>query len=47
MMVDLRVLAGYPAVSRAGLWKKQPAEEYVGVREWMRARPAPIEAYRP
>ena len=47
MMVDLHMMAGYPAVSRAGLWRKQPAQEYNELRQWMLARPAPLQAYRP
>lgn len=45
MMVDLRHLAGYPAVSRAGMWQKQPAEEYRELRSWLREAPSPYQAY--
>ena len=33
MMVDLKQLAGYPAVSRAGLYEKQPREEFEELRK--------------
>lgn len=46
MMVDLRQKAGYPAVSRRGLWKKQPADEYAYLREWLSARPSPVSHYQ-
>jgi len=32
MMVDLKRMAGYPAVSRAGLYQKQPKEEFQQLR---------------
>ena len=46
LMVDLRNLAGYPAVSRRGIWKKQPADEYAFIRQWMASRPAPVAYYQ-
>jgi hypothetical protein len=45
MMVDLCQKAGYPAVSRAGLWRKPPAEETKRLREFMREHPSPEKAY--
>jgi hypothetical protein len=45
MMVDLCCKAGYPAVSRAGLWKKPPAEETESLRAFMREHPSPEQAY--
>ena len=35
MMVDLKQLAGYPAVSRAGLYEKQPREEFEELRKFL------------
>ncbi len=45
MMVDLRLKAGYPAVSRVGMWKKQPADELGFLRSWLCANPSAIEYY--
>lgn len=45
MMVDLCQKAGYPAVSRAGLWRKPPAEETRRFRAFMREHPSPEQAY--
>jgi Asp/Glu/hydantoin racemase len=45
MMVDLRVRAGYPAVSRAGMWKKQPDDEFVELRRWLCAHPPAVKRY--
>jgi len=45
MMVDLREKAGYPAVSRIGLWKKQPHDEYKYIREWLANNASPVEYY--
>ena len=33
MMVDLRQLAGYPAVSRAGLYEQRPQQEFRELRQ--------------
>lgn len=46
MMVDLRQKAGYPAVSRTGMWKKQPDDEFRDLRSWLCAHPAPINYYQ-
>jgi allantoin racemase len=46
MMVDLRKLAGYPVVSRYGLWRKQPQEEYKEFRKWMKEHPSPEQFYQ-
>jgi len=46
MMVDLRVKAGYPAVSRVGMWKKQPAEELTYLRSWLCENPPAVEHYQ-
>lgn len=40
MMVDLRELAGYPAVSRSGLYQKQPSEEFQNLRKHLAANPS-------
>ena len=45
LMVDLMKL-GYPAVSRLGLWKKQPEQEHKDLREWMRKNPSPEQYYQ-
>jgi allantoin racemase len=45
MMVDLRQRLGYPAVSRIGMWKKQPDEEYKEVRRWLATHSSPVEYY--
>ena len=45
MMVDMRAKAGYPAVSRIGMWKKQPEKEYRRVRRWLSEHPSPVTAY--
>ena len=46
MMVDMRQKAGYPAVSRRGSWKKQPADEFAYIREWLRTHPSAVAHYR-
>ena len=46
MMVDLQKLAGYPAVSRYGLWRKGPQEEYEQFRKWMKEHPSPEQYYQ-
>ncbi len=45
MMVDLRQKMAYPAVSRIGMWKKQPEDEYKEVRQWLAKHPSPVEYY--
>ena len=45
MMVDLCKLAGYPAVSRAGLWRKPPAEETKELRKFMKENPSPEQYF--
>jgi len=45
MMVDLRSKAGYPAVSRIGTWKKQPADEFVELRRWLCSHPPAVNTY--
>lgn len=45
MMVDLQKIAGYPPVSRIGLYKKQPAEEYLMLRRWLAEHKSPEQAY--
>ena len=45
MMADLRT-QGYPTISRTGLWKKQPKEEFKGLREWSREHPSPEQFYQ-
>jgi allantoin racemase len=45
MMVDLRQKANYPATSRIGYFKKQPAEEYEKLREWLKEHKSPIQYY--
>lgn len=44
MMVDLGKTAGYPAVSRAGLYEKQPTEEFRKLREYL-STSTPPEAF--
>ncbi|HSB06400.1 MAG TPA: aspartate/glutamate racemase family protein [Thermodesulfobacteriota bacterium] len=46
MMVDLCKLAGYPAVSRYGLWRKQPQPEFEEFRKWMKEHPSPEQFYQ-
>ena len=43
MMVDMKKL-GFPTISRAGLWKKQPREEFERLRGFL-AENAPAEKY--
>jgi hypothetical protein len=45
MMVDLRVKVGYPAVSRIGMWKKQPRQEFKELREWLTTHTPAINYY--
>ncbi|MFB3906173.1 MAG: aspartate/glutamate racemase family protein [Acidobacteriota bacterium] len=45
MMVDLRVKAGYPAVSRIGMWKKQPRQEFLYLREWLASHKPALNYY--
>lgn len=48
MMIDLRRLAGYPAASRTGAFKKQPEEELRWLRRWLSDHPSPLtQYYRP
>ena len=46
MMVDLRKLAGYPAVSRYGLWRKQPQAEFEEFRKFMKEHKSPEQYYQ-
>jgi len=46
MMVDLREKAGYPAVSRIGMWKRQPADELAWLRSWLCTHPPAVQYYR-
>ncbi len=46
LMVDLRQLAGYPAVSQRGQWKKQPADEFAFLREWLSSHPPAVNHYQ-
>lgn len=45
MMVDLGKLAGYPAVSRSGLYEKQPREEFLGLRKYLSSHESPEQFY--
>jgi allantoin racemase len=45
MMVDLGQLAGYPAVSRAGLYGKQPKEEFEEFRSYLATHTSPEHFY--
>jgi Asp/Glu/hydantoin racemase len=45
MMVDLRHKVGYPAVSRIGMWKKQPKAEHLELREWLTGHKPPLNYY--
>lgn len=45
MMVDLTRKTGYPAVSRIGIWRKQPEEEYSQIRQWMATHASPVAHY--
>ena len=45
MMVDPRQLAGYPAVSRAGLYQKQPREEFESLRRHLATHTPPEHFY--
>jgi len=45
MMVDLRTLAGYPAVSRLGLYQKQPKEEFDRLRQHLSTHLCPEHFY--
>jgi len=45
MMVDLRQKAGYPAVSRIGMWKKQPPEEFKHIRNWLASHESTASHY--
>jgi allantoin racemase len=45
MMVDLKKMAGYPAVSRAGLYKKQPKEEFDELRKFFTTHKSPEHFY--
>ena len=46
MMVDLGEMAGYPAVSRAGLYEKQPQKELEELREYLATHAPPEQFYR-
>jgi len=45
MLVDLQKKMNYPAVSRVGFWKKQPAEEYNNLRKWIKEHKSPLQYY--
>jgi allantoin racemase len=45
MMVDLCKLAGYPAASRAGLWRKPPRQETEEFRKFMKDNRSPEQFY--
>lgn len=45
MMVDLHRKVGYPAVSRAGLWRRQPEGEYEDLRDWLKERKSPLQRF--
>jgi Asp/Glu/hydantoin racemase len=45
MMADLRK-QGYPTISRTGIWKKQPEEEFAALREWLSEHPSPEQYFR-
>lgn len=45
MMVDLKKLAGYPAVSRAGLYEKQPRQEFEELRRYLATHVSPESFY--
>ena len=45
MMVDLRNLAGYPAVSRTGLYQKQPQKEFEDLRKYLSKSTPPEHFY--
>jgi len=45
MMVDLRKMAGYPAVSRAGLYQRQPKEEFEALRKHLATSTPPEHLY--
>lgn len=46
MMVDLVKESGYPAISRIGFWRKQPEEEYLELRQWLKDHPSPEQFYQ-
>ena len=45
MMVDLCKLAGWPAVSRTGIWKKPPIDDIKQLRKFMKENPLPEQYY--
>lgn len=45
MMVDLNKMAGYPAVSRVGFYKKQPREEFEELRKYLSSHKSPEHFY--
>jgi len=45
MMVDLRKMAGYPAVSRAGLYQKPPKKEFDELRSYLSIHIPPEHFY--
>ncbi len=45
MIVDLRKLAVYPAVSRVGLYQKQPKEEFNELRKYLATHTSPEHFY--
>jgi len=44
-MVDLQKMAGYPAVSRAGLYQKQPKKEFYELRSYLSTHTPPEHFY--
>jgi len=45
MMVDLQKMAGYPAVSRVGLYQKQPKKEFAELRRYLSTHTCPEHFY--
>ncbi len=45
MMVDLREMAGYPSVSRTGLYEKQPKKEFAELRKYLAENVQPEKFY--
>lgn len=44
-MVDLTKKVGYPAVSRVGMYKKPPREEFIEMRRWLSEHKSPEQLY--
>ncbi|MEM2145275.1 MAG: aspartate/glutamate racemase family protein [Candidatus Jordarchaeaceae archaeon] len=45
IMVDLKKMAGYPPVSRIGLYQKQPKEEFYELRKYLASHSSPEHFY--